>query len=112
MAAGELLGLIEQLTVADRPGAAAMAVPIGGDGGDRPTELNGSSGDQLISTTGGAMEQLQDGTGGDVMVEGRSDLIEGPGEITTTTGDDHPGSSWSHCRCREEHHSKGRKEKR
>jgi hypothetical protein len=39
------------------------------------------------------MEQLQNRKGSDGLEESRSDLIEGSGEITTTTGDDHPGSS-------------------
>lgn len=90
---GELLGTVEQLTVANGAGAAAMALPIGGDGGDGPTELIGGAGDQLIRATGSAMEQLQNRKGSDGLEESRSDLIEGSGEITTTTGDDHPGSS-------------------
>ena len=77
-----------------------MALPIGRMGSDGPTELLGSDGDGLIGATGGAMEQLTNGTGIAAKQQGRTHLIQGPGEITTTTGNDHPGSSRSHCHCR------------
>jgi hypothetical protein len=106
----EAIGAIEQLTVADRTGGTAMAMPVGGKSSDGPAELLGSGGDALISATGSAMEQLMDGTGIAAEQQGGAHLIEGPGEITTTTGNDHPGSSWSHCQCRRWMHRTGGKE--
>jgi len=50
-------GLLEEATIADRPGAAAIATPLGGKGLDPPTQLLGSTADGLISATGPAMEQ-------------------------------------------------------
>ena len=100
MVLDEAIGAIEQLTVADRTGGTAMARPIGRKGRDGPAELLGSDGDALISAWGGAMEQLMDGAGIAAEQQGGAHLIEVPGEITTTTGNNHPGSSWSHCPCR------------
>ena len=50
-------GLLEQLPIADGPGAAAKATPLSGEGLDTPAELMGSTADGLIGATGTAMEQ-------------------------------------------------------
>ena len=49
-------GLLQQEAIADRPGAAAVAAPLGRKGLDTPAELMGSTADGLISATGPAME--------------------------------------------------------
>ena len=81
-------GLLEEAPIADRPGAAAIATPLGGKGLNSPAELMGSTADGLIRATGTAVEQQMDGPAATALQEGGGDALLGPGEITATGGDD------------------------
>jgi hypothetical protein len=81
-------GLLEEAPIADRPGAAAIATPLGGKGLDTPAQLLGSTADGAISATGTAMEQQMDGPAATALEQGGGDPLLGPGEITATGGDD------------------------
>jgi hypothetical protein len=81
-------GLLEEAAIADRPGAAAVAAPLGRKGLDTPAELMGSSADGLISATGPAMEQQMDDPAATALQESGSNALLGPGEITATGGND------------------------
>jgi hypothetical protein len=85
-------GLLEEAAIADRPGAAAIATPLGGKGLDPPTQLMGSTADGLISPTGTAMKQQMDGPAATSLQEGGGDPLLGPGEITATGGNDDDGA--------------------
>ncbi|MEY3929825.1 MAG: hypothetical protein RLZZ516_1535 [Cyanobacteriota bacterium] len=80
--------LLKQLPIADGPGAATKATPLSGEGLDTPAELMGSPTDGLISTTGSAMQKEMDGTATAALEQGRSDALNGPGQITPAPGDD------------------------
>jgi hypothetical protein len=105
-------GLIQQQAVADRPSAAAVAVPFGGGSGHGPAQLTGGGGDQLIRAAGIAMEQLQHRPAGGMVHQGSADLGQGPGQITATTGHDHQRSGWSHCTGSEIHQKENNREER
>jgi hypothetical protein len=70
-------GLLEEAAIADRPGAAAIATPLGRKGLNRPAELMGSTADGLISATGTAMEQQMDGPAATALQESGSDPLLG-----------------------------------
>ena len=92
MGLGFRQGLLEEAAIADRPGAAAIATPLGGKGLNPPAELMGSAADGLISATGTAMEQQMDGPAASALQEDGGDALLGPGEITPTGGDDDDGA--------------------
>ena len=92
MGLGFRQGLLEEAAIADRPGAAAIATPLGGKGLNRPTQLMGSAADGLIGATGIAMEQQMDGPAATALKEGGGDALLGPGEIAATGGDDDDGT--------------------
>ena len=93
MGLGFCQGLLEEAAIADRPGAAAIATPLGGKGLNRPAEVMGRPADGLISATGTAMEQQMDGPpAATALQEGGGDALLGPGEITATGGDDDDGA--------------------
>jgi hypothetical protein len=81
-------GLLEEAAIADRPGAAAIATPLGGKRLDTPAQLMGSTADGLISATGTAVEQQMDGPAATALQEGGGDALLRPGEITATGSDD------------------------
>ena len=85
-------GLLKQLPIADGPGAAAKTTPLSGEGLDAPAELMGSPTDGLISPTGTAMQEQMNGTAATALEQGGGDALNGPGQITTTPGDDHQGA--------------------
>jgi hypothetical protein len=85
-------GLLEEAAISDRPGAAAIATPLGGKGLDPPTQLMGSTADGLIGATGTAMEQQMNGPAAAALQEGGGDALLGPGEITATGGNDDDGA--------------------
>jgi hypothetical protein len=85
---GFRLGLLEEAAITDRPGAAAIATPLGRKGLNWPAELMGSTADGLISATGTAMEQQMDGPATAALKQGGSNALLGPDEITATSGDD------------------------
>lgn len=82
-------GLLKKLAVADRPGSAAMALPLGWHHQRRPTQLVGSPADGGISTASAAMEQQmnQPATAAGQQLSG--DPLMGPGQIAATTGGNH-----------------------
>jgi hypothetical protein len=82
-------GLLKQLPIADRTGAATKATPLSGEGLDAPAELTSSAADGLISTTGTAMQQEMNSPATAALEQGGGDALNGPGQITTTPGDDH-----------------------
>ena len=88
MGLGFRQGLLEEAPIADRPGAAAIATPLGRKGLDPPTQLMGSTADGLIGATGTAMEQQMDGPAATALKEGGGDALLRPGEITATGSDD------------------------
>ena len=88
MGLGFCQGLLEEAAIADRPGAAAIAAPLGGKGLDPPAELMGSTADGLISATGTAMEQQMNGPAAAALQEGGGDALLGPDEITATGSND------------------------
>jgi hypothetical protein len=77
-------GLLEQLAIADRPGGAAMAPPLGRHHKRAPAQLMGGTGNGGIGAAGTAMEQQISG-----------DSLMGPGKITAAAGCDHKGASRS-----------------
>jgi len=85
-------GLLEEAAIADRPGATAIAAPLGGKGLNPPAELISSTADGLISPTGTAMEQQMDRPAATSLQEGGGDPLLGPGEITATGGNDDDGA--------------------
>jgi hypothetical protein len=50
-------GLVEQLAVADRPGGAAVLLPLGRHHQGEPTQLMGSAGNGGISAASTAVEE-------------------------------------------------------
>jgi hypothetical protein len=82
-------GLLKQLPIADGPGTAAKATPLSRKGLDVPAELMGSAADGLIGTTGTAMQEEMNSPAATALEQGRSDALNGPGQITTTPGNDH-----------------------
>jgi hypothetical protein len=53
-------GLLEQLAIADRPGVAAMAPPLGRHHKRAPAQLMGGTGNGGIGAAGTAVEQQMD----------------------------------------------------
>ncbi len=92
MGLGFRQGLLEEAAIADWPGAAAIATPLGSEGLDPPAELMGSATDGAISATGTAMEQQMDGPAATALQESGGDPLLGPGEITATGGNDDDGA--------------------
>ena len=82
-------GLLEEAPIADGAGTAAIAAPISGEGLNAPAQLVGSAADDLIGATGTAMEQQMDGATTAALEQSRGDALLRPGEITTTSSDDH-----------------------
>ena len=82
-------GLLEKLAVADRPGGAAMALPLGWHHLRRPTQLVGSPADGGISTASTAMEQQMDQPATAAGQKFCGDALMGPEQIAATTGGDH-----------------------
>jgi hypothetical protein len=81
-------GLLKQLPIADGTGAATKAAPLSREGLNAPAELMGSAADGLIGTTGTAMQKEMNGTATTALEQGGGDALNGPGQITTTPGDD------------------------
>ena len=86
-------GLVEQLAVADRPGGAAVATPLGWHHKRRPAQLMGGAGDGCIGATGSAMEQPLDRPAAAAGEELSGNPLVGPGQITAAAGCDHKGGS-------------------
>jgi hypothetical protein len=86
-------GLLKKLAVADRPGGAAMALPLGRHHQRGPTELMGCPADGGISTASAAMQQQmnQPATAAGQKLSG--DPLMGPGQIAAATGGDHQRAS-------------------
>jgi hypothetical protein len=77
-------GLLQQEAIADRPGSAAMAAPISGEGLDPPAELMGRTADGAISAPGTAMQQQMDRPPARALEQGGGDALLGPDKITAT----------------------------
>jgi hypothetical protein len=82
-------GLLEKLAVAERPGGAAMALPLGWHHQRRPTQLVGSPADRGISAASTAMEQQMNQPAAAAGQKLSGDPLMGPGQIAATTGGDH-----------------------
>ena len=94
-------GLLQQKTIADRTGSAAMAAPISGEGLDPPAELLGGTADGAICATGPAMQQQVNRPASRALEQGRGDALLGPGQITTTSGNDDDRAMGQHRRRQE-----------
>ena len=82
-------GLLEKLAVADRPGRAAMALPLGWHHQARPTQLVGSPADGGIGTASAAMEQQMNQPAAAACQQLSGDALMGPEQIAAATGGDH-----------------------
>jgi hypothetical protein len=82
-------GLLKKLAVADRPGRAAMALPLGWHDQGRPTQLVGCPADGGISAASTAMEQQMDQPATAAGQQLSSDALMGPAQIAATTGGNH-----------------------
>ena len=82
-------GLLEQLAVADRPGRAAMALPLSWHHQGGPTQLVGSPADRSISTASAAMEQQMDQPATAAGQQLSGDALMGPEQIAAASGGDH-----------------------
>lgn len=85
--------LLEQPAIADRPGGAPMAPPLGRHHKRAPAQLMGSAGDGGIGAAGTAMEQQMDGPAAAAGQQLSDDALMGSGQITTATGRDHQRAS-------------------
>jgi hypothetical protein len=81
-------GLLKQLPIADGTGAAAKAAPLSREGLNAPAEPMASPTDDLISPTGTAMQEEMNSPTTAALEPGGGDALNGPGQITTTPGDD------------------------
>jgi hypothetical protein len=86
-------GLLEQLAIADRPGGAAVLLPLGRHHQGAPAQLIGGAGDGGIGTTGPAMENQMHQPAAAAGEQLSGNPLMGPGQITTATGGDHQGVS-------------------
>jgi hypothetical protein len=82
-------GLLEKLAVADRPGGAAMALPLSWHHQGGPTQLVGSAADGGISTASAAMEQQMDQPATATGQQLSGDALMGPEQIAAASGGDH-----------------------
>jgi hypothetical protein len=82
-------GLLEKLAVADRPGGAAMALPLSWDHQGGPTQLVGSPADGGISTASAAMEQQMDQPATAAGQQLSGDALMGPEQVAAACGGDH-----------------------
>jgi hypothetical protein len=88
-------GLLEQLAIADRPGGAAMAPPLGRHHKRAPAQLMGGTGNGSIGAAGTAVEQQMDKPAAAAGQQLSGDSLMGPGKITAAAGCDHKGASRS-----------------
>ena len=93
-------GLLEQLPVADRPGGAAMLLPLGRHHQGTPAQLIGGASDGGIGTTGPAMEHQMHQPAAAAAEQLSGNPLMGPGQITTAPGGDHQGASRTKLRPR------------
>ena len=89
---GEVIGALQHLAIAHRPGATAIKAPLRAEDFHRPTEAGGGLIDGGIGAAGTAMEQALHRAASGGQAEGGGDLIGGPIEITASTGHDHQGA--------------------
>jgi hypothetical protein len=82
-------GLVEQFAVADRPGGAAVLLPLGRHHQGAPTQLMGCAGNGGISAAGTAVEQQMHQPAATASQKLSSHPLMGPGQITAATGGDH-----------------------
>jgi hypothetical protein len=81
--------LLEQLAVADRPGGAAVLLPLGRHHQGAPAQLMGSAGNGGISAAGPAMQKQMHQPAAAAGEQLSGDALMGPGQITAATGRDH-----------------------
>jgi hypothetical protein len=86
-------GLLEQLAIADRPGGAAMAPPLGRHHKRAPAQLMGGTGNGGIGAAGTAVEQQMDKPAAAAGQQLSGNPLMGPGQITAATGGDHKRTS-------------------
>ena len=82
-------GLLEQFAVADRPGGAAVLLPLGRHHQGAPTQLMDSAGNGGIGAAGTAVEQQMHQPAAAAGEQFSSNALMGPGQITAATGSDH-----------------------
>jgi hypothetical protein len=82
-------GLVEQLAVADRPGGAAVLLPLGRHHQGAPAQLMRSAGNGGIGTAGTAVEQQMYKPAAAAGQQLSGNALVGPGQITAATGSDH-----------------------
>jgi hypothetical protein len=93
-------GLLEQLPVADRPGGAAVLLPLGRHHQGAPAQLMGSSANGGIGPAGTAMENQMHQPSASARQKLSGNALMGPGQITAATGGDHQGASRTNLRPR------------
>ncbi len=81
--------LLEQLAVADRPGGAAVLLPLGRHHQGAPAQLMGSAGNGGIGAAGPAMQKQMHQPAAAAGEQLSGDALMGPGQITAATGCDH-----------------------
>ena len=86
-------GLLQQLAIADRPGGAAMAAPLGRHHKRAPAQLMGGTGNGGIGAPSTAMEQQMDKPPAAAGQQLSGNPLMGPGQITAATGRDHQRTS-------------------
>jgi hypothetical protein len=91
-------GLLEKLAVADRPGGAAVALPLGRHHQRGPAQLLGSAANGGIGPAGPAMEKQMHQPAATAGEELSGNPLLGPGQITAATCRDHQRTGGAYCR--------------
>ncbi len=89
MGLGAANRLLEQHAIADRPGGAPMAPPLGRHHQRTPAQLVGGTGNGGISAAGTAVEQQMHRLATAAGQQLGGDPLVGPGQITAATGGNH-----------------------
>jgi hypothetical protein len=84
---------LEQLAIADRPGGAAVPLPLGGPDKRGPAQLTTGAGNGGIGPAGPAVEQQVHQPPATSGEELSSNALMGPGQIPAATGCDHQGAT-------------------
>jgi hypothetical protein len=82
-------GQVEQLAITNRPGGAAVLLPLGRHRQGAPAQLTSGAANGGIGTTGTAMENQMHQPAASARQKLSGNALMGPGQITTATGRDH-----------------------
>ena len=93
-------GLEEQLAITNRPGGAAVKLPLSRHHQRRPAQLMGSQANGGIGPTGPAMENQMHQPAATAGEQLSGHALMGPGQITAATGGDHQRASRTNLRPR------------